>query len=148
MRITQEADYALRISAYLAQADMPIGAPHLSEELGIPLSFTSKILRKLLLAGLVQSTRGVGGGFSLAKEAKEVTLRQVIEAIDGAVAIRHCLDEGHSCSYQPNKSRCRFHRVFEELNGIIRGRLELFSIADMVNAAIPIEELTERLYKF
>ena len=148
MRITMEADYALRISAFLAQSGQPVGAPHLSEALGIPPSFTSKILRKLLLAGLTQSTRGVGGGFTLAVDAKEVTLRQVIEAIDGAVAIRHCLDEGQTCSFQRDKTKCRFHRVFGELNGIIKSRLELLTIADMVDADIPVEELTERLYKF
>ena len=148
MRITQEADYALRICALLAQADIPVGAPQLAAELSVPSRFTSKILRKLMLAGVVSSTRGVNGGFSLKLSAKELTLKRVIEAVDGVIAIRHCLVPEHNCGYQPKKSSCRFHRVFEELNTIITSRLDLLSVADMVDADIPIGELTERLYKF
>lgn len=148
MRITQEADYALRICVQLAQTEFPVGAPQLSSDLSVPLRFTSKILRKLMLAGVVSSTRGVNGGFSLKKTANELSLRRVIEAVDGAIAIRHCLAQRHNCSFQPEKSKCRFHRVFEELNGIITSRLELLSVADMVNPDIPVTELTERLYKF
>ena len=80
MRITQEADYALRICA--------------------------------MLAGLVHSSRGINGGFTLEKESKDISLRMVIEAIDGPVAIRHCLIDEHSCNYQQDKSKCRFHVVF------------------------------------
>ncbi len=148
MRITQEADYALRICLALSQAEHPVGAPHLSERLCIPHSFTSKILRELMLANLVRSTRGVNGGFSLSVMADQLSLKQVIEAVDGPIAIRHCLMGDHNCSYQPDKSKCRFHRVFEELNSIITSRLELITIADMADVNVPIDELIEKLNKF
>ena len=146
MRITQEADYAIRICAALAKTKGIVGAPSLSEELGIPSRFASKILRKLMLAGLVKSVRGVGGGFTLAKEPGDISLRSIIEAIDGAIAIRHCLLSEHVCSYQGNKSKCRFHSVFEELNGIIVSRLEMLTLSDMVDESIPIGEIVKRLH--
>ena len=146
MRITQEADYALRICTALAQTDAPVGAPRLSEELSIPQSFTSKILRKLMLAGIVKSTRGVNGGFSLNIASEDLSLKQIIESVDGVIAIRHCLLPEHVCSRHPSKPRCKFHLVFEELNSIITSRLEMISIADMVNEDIPVSELIERLH--
>jgi len=148
MRITQEADYALRISTALSGADRPIGAPQLSNDLRIPQRFTSKILRKLLLAGLVLSTRGANGGFTLAENADNITLLQIIEAVDGETAIRHCLTEEHVCDFQPNKACCKYHRVFEELNRIITSRLNRLTIADMTNPQISACELTKRLYQF
>jgi len=148
MRITQEADYALRICAVLAQTSSPVGAPALSADLNLPPRFTSKILRKLSLAGIVVSTRGVSGGFSLAVDPELLTLKKVIESIDGTVEIRHCLNNDHDCAYQHNKNECRFHNVFEKLNTIITTRLDMLTIADMTDPAIPIAELTNRLNKF
>ncbi len=147
MRITQEADYALRICAALAQSEHPVATTQLSAELCIPPRFASKILRELMLGELVKSTRGVNGGFALAKTAGTVTLRMIIEAIDGKIAIRHCLMSECNCSYQRNKSKCRFHLVFEELNNIIKSRLDLLTLAHMIDTDIPTNELIDRLYK-
>ena len=146
MRITQEADYAIRICAELAQAQGTVGSPQLSEKLYIPPRFTSKILRKLMLAGLVKSIRGINGGFILAVKPATVTLRRIIEAIDGVIAIRHCLLSEHNCNYQENKQKCRFHCVFEELNSIIASRLEMLTLSDMTDVSIPIEEIIKRLH--
>lgn len=147
MRITQEADYALRMCSALAQSDAPMGAPKLSQMLSIPTASTSKVLRKLMLSCIVKSTRGANGGFSLEKSPDTITLRQVIEAVDGKIAIRHCIEECHICNFQNNKNECRFHCVFEQLNTLIQSRLDSLSIGDMVNLEIPVEELTTRLLK-
>lgn len=146
MRITQEADYAIRICAELAKTKDVVGAPSLSEKLCIPSRFASKILRKLMLAGLVKSLRGVGGGFALAQKPCDISLRNIIEAIDGTIAIRHCLLSEHICSYKKNKSKCRFHLVFEELNSIIVSRLEMLTLSDMVDESIPIGEIIKGLH--
>lgn len=148
MRITQEADYALRICTALSQADKPIGAPHLSEELIIPHSFTSKIMRELLLAGILKSTRGVNGGFSLNIPACELTLLKIIESVDGPIAIRHCLLPEHVCRRHPSKPRCKFHIVFEDINKIITSRLDSITIADMVDENVSVDELIQRLHSF
>lgn len=148
MRITQEADYALRICAMLAQTEEKVASTLLSKELCITPKFTSKILRELMLADLVHSSRGINGGFNLEKEPKDITLRMIIEAIDGPVAIRHCLVDEHNCNYQQDKSKCRFHIIFQELNSIITSRLDMLTLADMVDDHIQINELMEELHKF
>lgn len=148
MRITQEADYALRICAMLTQSNQPVSSTMLSKELCVTPKFTSKILRELMLAGLVHSSRGINGGFTLEREAESITLRMVIEAIDGPVAIRHCLIDEHSCNYQQDKSKCRFHVVFQELNSIITSRLDILTLADIVDTRISVERLIESLHKF
>ncbi len=145
MKITQEADYALRITSVLAQSLGPAGAPAVAEKVCVPHRFAMKILRKLSLKGLVKSTRGVAGGYRLALPPEEISLKTVIEAIDGEIAIRHCLSDTHSCQNSPDKSKCRFHNVFAYLNGVIADRLEAVSIADMVNGDIPIEEVIEKI---
>lgn len=148
MRITQEADYALRICAALAQAERPVATSALAEELCIPNRFAAKTLRELMLAELVHSARGASGGFTLAKPAEAITLRMVIEAIDGAIAIRHCLMGEHTCSYRKDKDKCRFHRVFEELNSIIASRLDMLTLRDMVSASVDVDRLTEQLHRY
>ena len=146
MRITQEADYALRVCLALASAENPIGAPQLAEAFSVPPRSSSKILRKLLLAGIVNSTRGANGGFTLSKASEDITLLEIIEAVDGIIAIRHCLEDCHNCNFQKNKEECRFHQMFRELNSIIRTRLGSLSLRDMVSKEIPISDLTKRLF--
>lgn len=148
MRITQEADYAIRICAMLTRGNQPVSSTMLSKELAITPKFTSKILRELTLANLVHSIRGINGGFTLEREAKSITLRMIIEAIDGPITIRHCLVDEHNCSYQQDKSKCRFHVVFEELNSIIKSRLDILTLADMVDSQVSINELVDNLSKF
>ena len=145
MRITQEADYALRIVSLLAGSETPVGAPQVAEAVGVPSRFAMKILRKLSLGGVVKSTRGVSGGYRLALPPEEISLRSVIETIDGEIAIRHCLLADHICSRNADKGACRFHHVFAELNGMITERLSRLSIGDMVNDNIPINELVKIL---
>ncbi len=141
MRITQEADYALRIVCHLAQRGDTVGARTLSEILAVPPSFALKILRKLSHEGIVQGTRGAEGGYTMAADPDTVTVRRVIEAIDGRVEISRCLSDSHGCLYNPDKSCCRFHHVFEELNRLLTERLDRLTIGMMADGSIPLDEL-------
>ncbi len=99
--ITRETDYALRATLYLAmQEDLAasISTAELSEEMSIPYRFLRKIVSKLVAAGLVLSRRGKGGGLSLAKAPEDVSLLDVIRAVDpDAVILNRCLTEVESC---------------------------------------------------
>lgn len=141
MRITQEADYALRIVCHLTQQDETVGARTLSERLAISSSFTLKILRKLSHEGLVQGTRGAEGGYTMAVDPNALTIRRVIEAIDGPIEISRCLSDSHGCRYNPEKSCCRFHHVFAELNRLLTERLDRLTIRMMADQSIPLDEL-------
>lgn len=130
MRITLEADYAVRIIDRLATVDGRLDARSISESTGVTLRFTLKILRKLSLAGVVKSYKGVTGGYALAKTPDQINLRQVIEAVDGPIEISRCLANATTCSNVDDKKMCYYHNVFAELSKTIRVRLESVTFED------------------
>ena len=133
MRITQEADYALRIVALLASNGNVIDANTIAESAGITQRFALKILRKLSLGEIVSSQKGAGGGYRLAREPENITLKDVIELIDGEIAISKCLSEEHICSKQGiNKSACKIHLIFDAINQDLVKRLEKITIASVI----------------
>ena len=87
MRITLESDYALRIVSALASKNDIIDAKTLSEEVSVTQRFTLKILHKLVSGDLVKSYKGVNGGYKLNACPDNITLKTVIELIDGPIAI-------------------------------------------------------------
>lgn len=98
MRMTRETDYALRIVSILAKTGSQIDAKQISEKNNIPYRFALKILRKLVQVGIVKSSRGVNGGYSLNKKPSEISIKDIIEIFDGAIAINHCIETPDICS--------------------------------------------------
>ena len=124
MRITHEADYAIRILYTLAKGkERCVGASVLAKESGITQRFALKILRKLMLGGVVASYKGVSGGYALAREPKDISLGEVVELIDGPITVNHCLSDKFSCTRVSEKDSCAFHRVFCDLNQKFRKEL-------------------------
>ena len=112
MRITQETDYAFRIVSYLAKNEgKVIGAPQIAESEGVTKRFTLRILRKLNLAGITDAKRGSKGGYYLKKPKEDITLYDIIVAVDGPIVINRCLQEDKYCNR--NKANevgnCKFH---------------------------------------
>ena len=134
MRITQEADYALRIACMLAQkGNERAGAAEISEQTSVSTRFALKILHKLVTGGIVRSYKGANGGYTLAREAENVTLRDIIELIDGPLAISKCIDDSHQCSREGvDKSECVLYHIFCRINDGVATKLELISVADVV----------------
>lgn len=97
MRLNLENDYAYRIIFKFAKS--PSGtkfrSKDLSEELCIPERFTYRILRKLLMAGLIDSIRGPKGGYVLAKKPENITLYDVYSSISGEMVINNCLEDNY-----------------------------------------------------
>ena len=116
MRITLESDYALRIVTSLATHDDVVDAKTLSDETSVTQRFTLKILHKLVLGDLVTSYKGVKGGYKLKASPNELTLRQVIELIDGPIAMVRCLDSGESCAIGKDKTACIYHHIFDTIS--------------------------------
>ena len=130
MRITQEADYALRIVCFLAEERRILDAMTIADSAHITQRFALKILRKLVLGGLVRSYKGANGGYELAKTPENVTLKDVIELIDGEIAISKCLMEDHVCSKQgEKKSACTIHCIFSDINRDVTQKLDGITIA-------------------
>ena len=130
MRITQEADYAVRIIDSMARKNERMDARAVSEITGVTLRFTLKILRKLAMSGIVKSYKGVQGGYELARRPHEINLCEVIEAVDGPICISRCLSEELPCSQLGNKELCYYHSIFADVSLTIRKKLESVTFRD------------------
>ncbi|WP_338501998.1 SUF system Fe-S cluster assembly regulator [Sphingomonas kaistensis] len=102
MRLTHLADYAVVIltAAAARSGDERLSASELAAETGLPLPTTQKVLGKLGSAGLLSATRGIGGGFSFSRAPKTITLADIIEAVEGPIAMTQCSgsDEVSDCA--------------------------------------------------
>lgn len=125
MYITLEADYAVRIVDCLARHGIRMDAKSLSAHTGVTLRFSLKILRKLVAEGIVRSFKGTQGGYELAKPAREITLGEVIETVEGPITISRCVGaEDFVCSRAESQTcACRFNRTYEEVAAMVRERL-------------------------
>lgn len=134
MRITQEADYALRIMLFLSKSGegARIDARTISENQSVSLRFTLKILRKLTQAGLTQSFRGINGGYSLNKQLEEINLKIVIEAIDGAVHLNRCLNDPEACNKKATAS-CEIHHELSRIQKMLLKELEGANFKKLLN---------------
>ncbi len=101
MQITRQADYAVRAVLYLARLDNTERAATstVAQKQRIPPSFLAKIISQLSIAGLLHTSRGARGGVTLAREPKDITLLEVIEAIDGPIELNECVGEDASCAF-------------------------------------------------
>ena len=123
MRLSSLADYAVVMMSAAARhcGQAQLNAAHLAEETGIPLPTVQKLVSKLSHAGLLRSVRGAGGGFRLARPAAAVTLADVIEAIEGPIAMTSCIDTGkHDCGLEGS---CRVQAHWPVVNNAVRGAL-------------------------
>jgi Rrf2 family protein len=129
MQITRQTDYAIRCILYLSGSpDEIIMADEIAKTRGIPKSFLSKILQRLVRARIVRSFRGVRGGFRLAKKPEKISLLEVIEAIEGTLAINRC-------AFNKGKFRCGdqcdLHPAWTALRKDLEGLLGSYSIAHL-----------------
>jgi Rrf2 family protein len=133
MRVSAKVDYALRAMAELATAPAgPVKSERLSTAQSIPPKFLENILVELRRAGLVSSRRGAEGGYSLARPAAEITLADVIRAVEGPIAtVRGARPE--TVSYTGAAAPLR--DVWIELRGAMREVLETTTLADVVERA-------------
>ena len=116
MRVTQEADYAIRMCLILDNLGEKTGAATLADLACITPKIALKVLRKLNTGGLVKSYKGVQGGYELAKAGDELRVLDIIELIDGPVKISKCLECDHDCSKNPCKTECKMHVAFDAIN--------------------------------
>lgn len=139
MRITLESDYALRILTAIAGHDGVVDAGTVSAETSVSAKFALKILRKLVQGGLVRSYKGVKGGYKLDASPEDITLRRVIELIDGPIVIARCLENTEECSIGCDKTACAYHHIFESISLNLAKRLERITISDVINKSYSIE---------
>jgi Rrf2 family protein len=132
--LSQTAEYALRAAAWLAIHSPldPVRARDLSEGSGIPPHYLSKILRRLVLAGLLESQKGRGGGFVLARPPSAIRFQDVLAAVDAYPAPDRCAFGWGTCN--PGDP-CPLHESWSRLGGAFRDWATSTSLADVAEAA-------------
>ncbi|HJQ15576.1 MAG TPA: Rrf2 family transcriptional regulator [Allosphingosinicella sp.] len=135
MRLTSLADYAVVMMAAAARhcEDARLSATLLSDETGVPLPTAQKLMGRLAGAGLLTSARGTGGGFRLARGAAGISLADIIEAVEGPIAMTICMDvQRNDCVLD---GHCQVKPHLNAVNGALRGALQGISLATLAEGA-------------
>src|SRR5688572_532993 len=131
MRLTSLADYAVVMMAAAArhEAGARVSATLLAEETGVPLPTAQKLTGRLAAAGLLETARGTGGGFRLARHAREISLADIVEAVEGPIVMTSCVDtERHDCALE---GACQVRPHMNVVNGAVRGALQSVSLSSL-----------------
>lgn len=131
MQITKQADYALRAMRYLAslEAGQRAATSFIAREEQIPPSFLAKIVSQLSIAGLINTSRGARGGVSLARPAAEISVLEVVEAIDGPIALNDCTLHPDACAFGDD---CPLRPVWQESQAALVKRLGETNFEELV----------------
>ena len=131
MQLTITTDYAIRIVCYLAAQRQMISTSELSQELSVPSSYIPKITKKLKQAGIIKACEGINGGYQIAKQPENISLRDVISCTESTMAISRCLEKEGGCSRNYIYC-CKVHQILLELQNIYNNRLESVKISDII----------------
>jgi Rrf2 family iron-sulfur cluster assembly transcriptional regulator len=132
MTFNRECEYALMGMAALAAegGDRPLMLSEIAAREELPLSFLSKIFQKLLKHGLVVSHRGVERGYTLAREAGAVSVRTILEAIEGPDLFERCVFSHRPCAGEENP--CLLHEAWQDMRPQVRAAFEKTTLQDVV----------------
>lgn len=133
MHLSRLADYAVVLMTHIGQHPGPVHtAADVAIATGIPAPTVAKLLAKLARRGLLSSSRGIKGGYALARRASTISVGEIVAVFDGPVALTQCVKEGRGgCDLEPVcPSRVGLHRI----NVAVRKALDDVSLADIANA--------------
>ena len=131
MRLTHLADYAVVIMTAAArrEAGARLSASELAQDTGVPLPTTQKLMGRLAAEGLLTSVRGAAGGFALARPAGEITLADIVEAVEGPIALTMCSDSNnHQCILD---AHCRVKPHIGVVGRAVRGALGAVRLTEL-----------------
>lgn len=132
MRLSNLADYAVVLMAAAARhcGGTRTSAATLAEETGVPQATAHKLVQALVRAGLLKSVRGQGGGVKLARPAAAISAADIVEAVEGPIALTVCVDESrHDCALE---GTCRVRPHWAAINEAVRGALQAVSLANLI----------------
>ena len=131
MRLSHLADYAVVLMTAAARRDAGarLSATELSAETGVPLPTTQKLMGQLATAGLLSSARGAAGGFALARPATDISLADIVEAVEGPIALTMCSDStNHDCILD---AHCRVKPHMGVVGNAVRGALGAVTLTEL-----------------
>lgn len=134
IRLTNLADYAVVLmSHFVTEEAVLMNAGCLSEKTGIPAPTVAKIMGAMARSGLLESQRGIKGGFLLLKDPSEISIADIIEAVEGPIALTNCLDESNTdCGIEP---LCHLRPHWQAVNDAVRMALSRIMLADIAQDA-------------
>lgn len=135
LRISKLTDYAIIVLAYMARegGEGSYTASGLAEATGVTAPTVSKVLKMLSRAGVLKSTRGPKGGYTLIRSPAQTSVAAVIHALDGPIALTECEGERGGCEQSPS---CHARGSWEIINHAVRKALESVSLADMAHGPV------------
>jgi FeS assembly SUF system regulator len=146
MKLSVLTDYAVLLLSAAARhcgGVARMNATRLAEETGVPLPTAQKLVSRLSAAGLIDSVRGTGGGVRLARPPSAITLADIVEAVEGPIAMTACVDAGdHDCAIEGN---CRVKPHWNAVNDAVRGALAGVTLASLSAAAPQTMQVQEVL---
>jgi FeS assembly SUF system regulator len=131
MRLTHLADYAVVLMTAAARREpcARLSATELSEETGVPLPTAQKLMQQLAAGGLLVGQRGAGGGYALARPVDEITLADIVEAVEGPITMTMCADGvNHGCMLD---AHCRVKPHMGIVGDRVRGALDAVSLQEL-----------------
>ena len=137
MRVSTRGDYASRALLSLSLHDgevRPTSVRDIADRTGLPQPYLEQILLALKGAGLVRSKRGVGGGYILARSPEDITLGQIVSAVDGPITAGD-FGQPHTNGACDHEGQCALLAVWSEVGHHMRAHLDSFTLADMVERA-------------
>ena len=149
-RISKMTDYGTLVLAHLAEmGDQPPAASEISGRTGLGAATVSKLLKSLARADLVTSRRGATGGYRLARQPSEISAADIIDAIEGPVAITDCAADGHGCDLE---AVCGLGSAWQQINSNIRKALREISLTDLkgerpIPTEMPLLPMKQILHK-
>ena len=130
MKINKLTDYSIVILANLVAKDENAmhTAKELSEFSGIPLPTVTRILKVLSNKGILESQRGAQGGYELTRNSTEISVAEVIEAMEGPIALTECASDDCGCAFEPS---CAVGKPWQKINKAVNDVLRNISLSDM-----------------
>ncbi len=129
LRVSRLTDYAAAVMTCMAEHEQAVvSAVQISDETGLELPTVSKLLKSLGHAALVESFRGVNGGYRLARPAADISLAEIVVALEGPIAVTECGLGSGQCD---REARCRVRGSWQQISGILDEALRAVSLADM-----------------
>jgi len=141
--LTNRGDYAIRAALFLAEAwgrKRPSTVSEIAEAMALPPSYTPQILGMLTRAALTTAKAGPGGGYRLAREPSSISLLQVVEAAEGALASTTCILRGGPCRWE---QACAVHPAWASASDAFRDRLRRTSLEDLARRDRELERTRE-----
>lgn len=147
VKVSTRGDYASRalLSLALHECGGPTSVRDIAERTGLPQPYLEQILLALKGAGLVRSKRGVGGGYVLARQPADITLGQIVSAVDGPI-VAGDFGEPHTNGACDHEGQCVLLSVWDEVGRHMREHLDSFTLADMAERARGNQPLTATLH--